>query len=153
MEHKVDIGLGYWTLHGLIIVPAELQQEVIALHHDDVTSGHLGTAKTLDLIGRHFWWPNMKSSVEQYCTSCDSCQRNKSRRSKPHGQLQPIKVPDNRWDQITMDFIMELPVTPYGHDALMVVVDKLTKYAHLIPCKTNCTALDAARLFVSNVWR
>jgi hypothetical protein len=143
---------GYWTLHGLIIVPKELQNKVMELHHDEATSGHLGTAKTLDLIQRHFWWPNMKESVQEYCKTCDSCQKNKSSRQKPFGLLSPLDVPDTRWETVTMDFIMDLPLTSAGHNALMVIVDKLTKYAILIPCKTTCTAVMAAQLFVKYVW-
>ena len=135
------------------MVPKELQEEVLRLHHDTPTSGHFGVTKTMDMVGRHFWWPKMKSTVEEYIRTCDSCQRYKSRRSKPHGLLSPLAVPDERWDVITMDFIMDLPKSPQGNDALLVVVDKLTKYVILVPCQTSCTAVVAAELFFKNVYQ
>lgn len=144
---------GYYTMNGLIVVPKELQREVLRLHHDTPTSGHFGVAKTMDMVGRHFWWPKMRSTVEEYCRTCDSCQRNKSRRCQPYGLLTPLPIPDKPWKVVTMDFIMDLPKTSQGHDALMVIVDKLTKYVILIPCHTSCTAIQAANLFVAHVFQ
>jgi hypothetical protein len=62
-------------------------------------------------------------------------------------------VPDERWDVVTMDFIMDLPKSPQGNDALLVVVDKLTKYVILVPCQTSCAAVVAAELFFKNVYQ
>ena len=88
---------GYFTLHGLIVVPESMQTEVIKLHHDSPTAGHMGVKKTIDLIQRQFWWSKMAESVNHYIQRCDSCQRNKSLKTPPFGLLQPIQIPDTRW--------------------------------------------------------
>jgi hypothetical protein len=56
---------------------------------------------------------------------------------KPAGLLQPLSVPDWKWDDISMDFIIGLPTTEKGHDSIWVIVDHLTKSANFLPVKTN----------------
>jgi hypothetical protein len=74
----------------------------------------------------------MIKDVKKYISSCDACQRNKGTNQQPAGLLQPLAIPSQRWEQISMDFITQLPTTQQGHDAIFVVVDRLTKRAHFI---------------------
>ena len=143
---------GYFTLHGLIVVPESMQTEVIRLHHDSPTAGHMGESKTMDLIQRQFWWSKMES-VHMYVQRCDSCQRNKSLRTTPFGSLQPIQIPDTRWSVVTMDFVTGLPVSRQGNDCILVMVDKLTKYEVVVPCLKTLTAAQCADLFIQHIFQ
>ncbi|CAI5476246.1 unnamed protein product [Closterium sp. Yama58-4] len=95
----------------------------------------------------------LAADVEDYIRSRDTCQRMKSSRQRKAGLLQPIPPPDRPWQVVTMDFIMALPRTVRGHDAIFVVVDKFSRAAHFIPTHGQVTAEEAATLFVDNVVR
>ena len=71
----------------------------------------------------------------------------------PAGLLQPLDTPTTRWEQITMDFIVQLPLTKQGYDAIFVVVDKLFKRAHFIPTHTSATAPETAKLFFNVIFK
>src|ERR1051325_4161804 len=95
----------------------------------------------------------MFKDVKKCINSCDSCQRNKSNNQQTAGLLQTLPTPTTRWQQITMDFIVQLPKTPRGYDAITVFVDRLSKRAHFIPCTTDITAPGVAKLFFENIFR
>ena len=79
----------------------------------------------------------MKKEVAEYVAYCLTCQKVKAKHQRPGGKLQPLKIPEWKWDPITMDFVVGLPKTTKGHDAIWVVVDRLTKSAHFISIKTT----------------
>ena len=144
---------GHFTFHGLIVVPEAVQKEVISLHHDSLTAGHFGQRKTMASIQREFFWPNMAGTVAKYIRRCDSCQRNKSITAVPYGLLQPIQIPDTRWQVVTMDFVTGLPVSRQGNNCILVMVDKLTKYVVLVPTVKKLTALDCSELFIIHIFQ
>ncbi|CAI5503975.1 unnamed protein product [Closterium sp. Naga37s-1] len=76
-----------------------------------------------------------------------------TRPTRPAGLLQPLEPPERPWQQVTMDFVTGMPAGPSGNDAVLVVVDRLTKMAHFAPCRTTITAEETARLFISTVVR
>ena len=131
----------------------ELKRTILYEAHDTVTSGHLGIDKTLEQVTRNFYWPKMARNIRKYVKSCDECQRNKVVNQLPVGQLQPLEYPQQRWEQVTMDFIVSLPPTPRNHDAIFVVVDRFSKRAYFIPTKTTVTAPGTAKLFFDNVFK
>ena len=109
-------------------------------------SGHFGQKKTIDLIRRYFWWPNMNKDIAEYVKSCDICQRVKYSRERPAGLLQPLAIPDEPWSSVSMDFIVELPRSYSGHDAILVFVDRLTKMVRAAPNTMIVSAAGAATL-------
>ena len=124
----------------------------MSLCHNSRQSGHPSRWKTLELVSRNYWWPQMSWYVGRYVSTCDICLRTKAHRHPPVGELHPLPIPDNPWDTVSVDFIVELPDLE-GHDAVMVVVDSITKRAHFIPTFTTVTAAEMARLFIQHVWR
>jgi hypothetical protein len=90
----------------------------------------------------------MSKDIAEYIRSCDRCQRNKPTLSKSIGMLQPLEVPSRNWEHVTMDFIMDLPKSKAGHDAILVVVDKLSKAMTLIPTNSTVSAQQVAQLFL-----
>jgi hypothetical protein len=146
---------GVWmTQEGQVLVPTpELRERVLQVCHDDPMAGHMGRTKTHDAVTRSFWWPSVRRDVKRYVRQCQSCQEVKSSTQLPGGLLQPLEIPDMPWDIVTMDFILGLPMSKDGHNAIMVVVDKLTKMAHFIPCRKDLDAKECAGLFFHHVVR
>ena len=94
----------------------------------------------------------MKKQVQQFFIAYDTCQRNKHETTSPTGLLQPLLILDHIWEDITMDFIEGLPKSK-GYNTILVVVDRLTKYAHFVALKHPFTAMVVARIFIQEVVR
>jgi len=80
------------------------------------------------------------------------CQRSRTTRHAPFGILRPLSILYRSWQDISMDFVTGLPWSN-GHDAIWVVVDRLTKMGHLVPCRTTIDAPSLAALFLDNIWK
>ena len=147
------LSAGFWyDRDHRIVVPASLRHLVMEAHHSTAHSGHFGTRRTTDLISRSFYWPGMHSNIKAFCQACPSCQTSKSSTQRPFGLLQPLNVPDERWEVVCLDWITGLPRTRTGNDSILVFIDKLTKMVHLAPCKKTITSKQAAQLFLTHVW-
>ncbi|GJP50835.1 hypothetical protein CLOM_g9992 [Closterium sp. NIES-68] len=130
-----------------------LRELLIQEVHDSNLSGHFGVDKTLKALQRFYYWSDMVTDVQRYVAACPICQRMKSSHQRPTGLLQPLEPPQRPWQHVTMDFVTGLPAGPSGNDAVLVVVDRLTKMAHFAPCRTTITAEETARVFISTVVR
>ena len=152
---SVDLRDGIYYFEDRIVVPhhTPLRQTIIAYYHDSPWSGHWGVAKTYASVSRDFYWPNLSTDVKAYVSTCDTCQRSKSVNSLPPGKLVPLQIPARKWSSVSMDFIMELPLTRNGHTAILVFVDRLTKMVHLVPTTTEVSAEETAKLYVDNVFK
>ena len=149
---SVSNGLIYYDIKRIYIPDVvSLKTLIISEHHDNKLAGHIGYQKTYDNITRNYYWPNMYIDIKLYVRSCLICQRTKSENRKPAGLLHPLPIPIRRWQCVTMDFIVQLPETKNGYDAIMVVVDKLSKRAYFIPTTTTATAPDTALLYFKHV--
>ena len=137
----------------LCIPPGNIRRELLKSCHDVPTAGHPGVTRTYAKLARQYYWPRMYQAVERFVASCDTCQRVKPSNQPSSGLLQPLPVPERNWSSISMDFIVDLPPSTTGTNALFVVVCRLSKQAHFIPTRTSATAQDIAKLFVSNVFR
>jgi len=94
----------------------------------------------------------MSRYISQYISTCDLCLQTKPWRHSPVGELQPLSIPDARWDILSVDFMVELPKSS-GHDAVMTIVDSISKRVYFVPMHTTATAEEAARLFLYHVWK
>ena len=146
---------GLWLKEGKIVVPhaGDLRTQLITELHDCPYSGQCGITKTVKLTRKSYWWPSLHEDVLEHVRLCATCQKNKPRTQLPAGLLQPVELPEDRWQVVTMDFITQLPRTKAGHDAILVMVDKMTKMVHFAPTTTTCTAQMTAKLFVHYVVR
>ncbi|GIL63439.1 hypothetical protein Vafri_17486, partial [Volvox africanus] len=150
---------GLWIrkegLSSQIVVPNDdsLRRDILSRIHEDPLAGHPGCTRTAELVRRSFWWPRLAKDAENFVQTCDLCQRNKAMSGKGHGLLQPLPVPDAPWESVSMDFVVALPKTEGGYDAVLVMVDRLTKMVHVAPTTSSCTAEQTARLFFDNVVR
>jgi hypothetical protein len=128
-----------------LCVPNQLRVEVMDESHNIITEGaHGGYFKMYNRISGTYYWPKMSREIKAYVKSCDVCQKSKPRRHAPVGLLHPIPIPNQPFEVVTMDFIPELPESG-GFDNILVIVDKLTKYAVLSrrPLKSRSKALPS----------
>eukprot|EP00253_Pinus_taeda_P016910 PITA_16910 len=95
----------------------------------------------------------MKKHVAEYLARCLECQQIKTEHQHPAGLLQPLPIPEWKWEIISMDFITGLPKTKRNNDSIMVVVDKLSKAAHFIPVQSTYRVVQIAHIFMQNVFR
>ena len=146
---------GYFLHKGRVCVPSDLdtRRQILYECHDSPSAGHPGIRKTYALARRQFYWPGLHKDVEEYVLHCQKCQVNKAERLKVGGLLHPLEIPNGKWESISMDFIVGLPTTNRGHDAIWVVVDRLTKMCRFIPTKTTVKTPELARLFVENIYK
>ncbi|GMG20105.1 unnamed protein product [Ambrosiozyma monospora] len=121
--------------------------------HDLPCAGHFGVEKTFELLSRTVYWPKLKNTVKKYVKTCDTCQRMKSSTSHKNGLFNPLEVPVGRWTHVTMDFVTGIPRTDQGFDAIMIVVDRLSKRAHFLPCTKDFSSADTARLYLDQIFR
>jgi Integrase zinc binding domain len=139
-------GLLYNHLGKLVVPDRKLRLVLMHDYHDAVISGHLGLDKSLSNLQKTFTWPGVRRQFTSCINSCDQCQPNKSSSRAPAGLLQPLEVPKEPWEHVSLDFIMALPPSD-GFEAILVVVDKLSKPMVLVPTVTTGTAKETARLY------
>ena len=146
----------YYTGKGrlqLYLPIGEIRDFILNECHDSRYAGHLGMKKTEELVQRDFFWPTLHQDVTSYVQTCEECQRNKASNQRSAGLLQPLEVPRQRWERVSMDFITHLPRTRSGYDSLLVIMDYITKMMILRPTHSTATAVDTARLFMDAVVR
>ncbi|XP_057755398.1 uncharacterized protein LOC130974540 [Arachis stenosperma] len=127
-------GLLLWKNRVVIPRQSSLIQLILKEYHDSAIGGHSGSAKTIDRICSNFYWPNIQQQIKEYVRNCVICQQAKVENKFPTGLLQPLPVPSQVWEEICMDFITSLPPS-HGYSVIMVVIDRLTKFAHFIALK------------------
>jgi hypothetical protein len=129
----------------------ELKLAILNEMHNMAYARHPGYQKTVAVVKSHYFWLGMKKEIVEYIARCMECQKVKAEHRYPAGLLQPLPIPEWKWNVVTMDFITELPRTNKQHDSIMVVVDNLTKDAHFIPLKTTHKEADVANIFLKEV--
>ncbi|WVZ97782.1 hypothetical protein U9M48_043294, partial [Paspalum notatum var. saurae] len=128
-----------------------IKKLILSEAHDTAYSIHPGSTNMYHDLKERFWWYGMKSAVAEYVAVCDTCQRVKAEHQTPAGLLQPLKIPEWKWEEISMDFIVGLPRTQKGYNSIWVVVDRLTKVAHFIPVNTTYSGARLAELYISRI--
>ena len=151
----LDIYQGlYYRGHALVVPDLpELKRTILRELHDANYAGHVGSERTIHNVQRMYWWPGMHTAIREYVRGCQVCQQDKHLQHHPAGKLMPLPIPSHAWEYVTADRITSLPKTKHGYTAILVVVDRLTKMTHFMPCKNESTAQDMARLFVDHVWK
>jgi hypothetical protein len=136
-------------------IPEGIRTDVVRDIHTQPMVGHPGIAKTLAIIKKRFYWPRMDKTVAQYITNYHECRRAKPFQDTYNGVLIPLPIPQQPWQDISMDFVTELP-EDQGFNSILVVTCRMSKERHLIPCKAGQGGISAestAELFIQNVVR
>jgi hypothetical protein len=143
-----------WFEQRLVVpVDPELRKEIFDKAHLSKFSIHPGSTKMYQDLKKNFWWSNMKVDIAKYVAECDTCHRVKASHLKSAGVLQPLTIPLWKWDDISMDFIVGLPLTARKKDSIWVIVDRLTKTAHFIAVHTTYSIQDYAELYIDQIMR
>jgi hypothetical protein len=122
---------GVLWFKGRLVVPkkAALKKKILDEAHTSRYSIHPGSTKMYHDLRQQFWWPRMKREMARYASECDTCRKVKANYMKPGGLLQPLSIPVWKWDDISIDFIVGLPLTARKYNSIWVTVDRLTKSA------------------------
>ncbi|KAL1556703.1 hypothetical protein AAHA92_12288 [Salvia divinorum] len=145
-------GLIYFNRRVFVSPNSRAKRPLLDEHHSSPLAGHPGHERTFRLLAAGFFWPKMRKDVKNFVEECVVCQSTKYLTRKPAGLLQPLPVPSQVWEDVSMDFITGLPQSR-GYTSIMVVVDRLSKYAHFASLPTRFDALRVAQLFVNTVVR
>jgi hypothetical protein len=138
---------------GRICVPnvKELKDKILWEAHESAYSIHPRGNKMYHDLKATYWWYGIKRDVVEYVALCDTCQRVKIEHQWPARLLQPLQVPEWKWEEIDMDFIVGLPRTQSGYDSIWVIVDRLTKVANFLPIKMTYTGPQLAELYMYRI--
>jgi hypothetical protein len=128
-----------------------LRKAILREAYESTYSIHPGSTKMYLDLKEKYWWVGLKHDVAEYVAVCDTCQRVKAEHQRPAGLLQPMKIPEWKWDEVGMDFIVGLPRTERGFDSIWVIVDRLTKVAHFLPVKTKYSSAKLAELYMERI--
>ena len=136
----------------LCIPKCSLREKLIQEKHNGGLARHFGIDKKLGQLSHFYFCPRMRFDVDKYVSRCKVCQHAKGE-SQNNGLYNPLPILDQRWDLVSMNFVLGLPRTKKGNDFILVVVDRFTKMAHFIPCYKTNDARHVAILFFKDVVR
>ena len=128
----------------------ELKKKLMYESHNTVFTMHPGGNKMYQDLKWYYWWRGMKKDVIEYCLTC---QQVKDEHQVPSGLLNPLPIPQWKWNNITMDFVSGFPLTQKKHDSAWVIVDKLTKFAHFLPIRLDSSMDRLVELYVNEIVR
>ncbi|GKC42144.1 putative reverse transcriptase domain-containing protein [Tanacetum coccineum] len=129
----------------------DLRALIMHESHKSKYSIHPGSDKMYQDLKKLYWWPNMKAEIATYVSKCMTCAKVKAEYQKPSGLLVQPKIPEWKWENITMDFVTKLPKMASGQDMIWVIVDRLTKSAHFLPAKENDSMEKLTRQYLKEV--
>ncbi|GKA78610.1 putative reverse transcriptase domain-containing protein, partial [Tanacetum coccineum] len=150
LEPRAD---GTLCLNGRSWLPCYGDLRTVIMHesHKSKYSIHPGSDKMYQDMKKLYWWPNMKADIATYVNKCLTCAKVKAEHQRPSGLLVQPKIPEWKWDNITMDFVTKLPKTSQGYDTIWVIVDRLTKSAIFTPMRETDPLDKLARLYLKDV--
>ena len=165
IRDRVQLGAGDegWAIHldgGLryreqVVVPQliDLREEILREFHYSLFAMHPGGTKMYRDLHHQYYWNEMKRHVGDFVRQCLTCQQVKAEHQKPTGLLQPLEVAEWKWEHVAMDFVTHLPRTPRRHDAVWVMVDRLTKSTHFLVVRMTFTLEEFWWLYIREIVR
>ncbi|GKV36711.1 hypothetical protein SLEP1_g44811 [Rubroshorea leprosula] len=128
-----------------------LRREIMGDAHYTSYTIHPGSTKMYRDLRSTFWWQNMKRERARFVSQCLTCQKVKAEHQRLPGKLQPLPIPQWKWENITMDFVTGLPRTLKGIDSIWVIVDRLTKSAHFLPYRIGTSIEKLANMYMEEI--
>nr|GFA06877.1 putative reverse transcriptase domain-containing protein [Tanacetum cinerariifolium] len=143
---KEDVG-------GMLVENLRDPEKTVIIHesYKSKYSIHPGSDKMYQDMKKPYWWPNMKADIATYVSKWLTCVKVKTEHQKPSGLLVQPKIPEWKWDNITIDFFTKLPKSSQGYDTIWVVVDRLTKSTIFTPIRETDLMDKLARIYVKEV--
>ena len=131
----------------------DLREEIRREFHCSRFAVHLIGTKMYHDLRRQYYWSRMKKHVEDFVRRCLMCQQVKAKHQRPAELLQPFEVAEWKWEHITMDFVTHLPQTSREHNAMWVLVDRLTKSTHFLAMRMTFTLKEFYKLYIWEIVR
>ena len=130
----------------------ELRLYLISQAHTSPAGGHGGRSRTFELLSRYYYCPGLARLVAQFVKNCEKCSRSKASNTRYNGLLHPLPVPTTPWKEVALDFVTGLPQVG-EFNAICVVIDRLTKQRHYIPCSDTIDARGMGNLYYTHIFR
>ncbi|KAL4325224.1 hypothetical protein GQ457_11G000740 [Hibiscus cannabinus] len=148
-EYKIQ---GLVLYKDRIVIPNESVLKFLLLKefHSSTMGGHAGIFRTWHRLSANFYWKGMRTDVQKFVRECQVCQRMKAESLTPAGLLQPLPIPNQVFEDISIDFITGWPKSN-GKEAILVVVDRLTKYGHFFSLPRHYDSKFIARVLLQGV--
>jgi hypothetical protein len=141
-----------WFKDWLVVPKKEtLKKKILDEAHTSRYSIHPKSTKMYHDLRQQFWWTRIKRETARCVLECDTCWKVKADYMKPRWLLQPRSIPDWKWDSISIDFIMGLPLTARKFNSILVIMNRLIKSAHFIPINTKYRAEKYAEIYIAHV--
>jgi hypothetical protein len=134
-----------------IWAPPSIHTSICELVHDKL-SGHQGFFNSHALLSQLFYHKNLRRQIKQHIKHCHTCQVTKHSHQKPQGLLHPAIVLPGRWENIQMDWLVDLPTTSRGHNSIWSIGDKKSGRKHFWPAKITDTATTLATTFIQQYY-
>jgi hypothetical protein len=151
---REDTDVVLWFKDRLVVLKDfELCRKIMDEAHRSRYSIHPGTNKMYQDFKKNFWWTRMKREIAKYVSECDTSRRVKADHLRLTENLQPLSIPEWKWENIYMDFIVGFPRTSHGYNSIWVIMNCLTTLAHFIPISTTNRVRQYAELYLSHVVR
>ena len=131
----------------------ELRKKLLFEAHNTVFTMHPGGNKMYQDLKQFYWWKSMKSGMTEYVSKCLTCQQVKAEHQVLTGLLNPLPIPQWKWDNITMDFVSGFPLTQHKYDSVWVIVDKLIESTHFISVRMDNSMDQLAQIYVNEIIR
>jgi Integrase zinc binding domain len=153
--HRLVSKMHHWFKNGQPVTAniPELKQRLLWLYHDHETAGHPGASNTWIVIGRDYWWPNLKKYVTSYIKGCAMCQSTKPNMVWPRVPLFPIMSKDDRqslpFQTVAWDLVTDLPQSGEYDSILMITDHGCSKAALFFPCAKKIDAEGVATLYAT----
>jgi len=152
------LSVGYSIQNGLLLFKGkimlpndpDLLHQIMEEFHSSKIGGHAGVNRTIARVGAQFFWNGMRKDIRKFVRECTICQQAKVDHVLPAGLLQPLSIPQQIWEAIAMDFVVQLPLS-HGFSTVFVVIDRLSKFAYFIPMKADCNSKVVAEAFINNI--
>ena len=150
-----------WAIHidgslrykGRIVVPqlTDLREEILREFHCSRFAVHPSGTKMYRDLRCQYYLSGMKRHIGDFVRRCLMCQQVKAEQQKQAGLLQPLEIEEYKWEHVTMDFVTYLPWALWRHDAICVIVDRLTKSAHFLAVRMTFTLEEFYRLYIREI--
>ncbi|GJW01523.1 putative reverse transcriptase domain-containing protein [Tanacetum coccineum] len=150
MEKKEGKSL-YFMDHIWVPLVGSVRTMIMDKAHRSKYSVHPEADKMYHDLRNMYWCPEMKRDIATYVSKCLTCSKVNAEHQRPSGLLQQPEIPEWKWDKITMDFITKLPRSKSGHDAIWVIIDRLTKSVYFLAIREDYSTEKLAKIYVDEI--